>query len=167
MGFYISQKAKFLIPIILVSGFCRPTGLADRARIRSTDVHKRARFVWLEGRSTDPVDRPESSALWKTPVDRAVDRQRVLLSVFRPRSTGPFDRWLNGQISDHWASVRPAQSTVAWKQRAELTAGRPALQPNKACTLVQRGRPFRSTSRSQKQGLYGLKTWLFDLNKIP
>ena len=69
----------------------------------------------------------------------------------------------NGHISDCWASGRPARSTVAWIQRAELPAGRPpgrpgpflesrsslavdrvgrpALQPNKACTFVHVGRP--------------------------
>ena len=58
----------------------RSTELGVVRPSRSTDMHKRARHVWLEGRSTDPIDRPESSALWKAPVNR-VDRQRVLLSV--------------------------------------------------------------------------------------
>ena len=40
------KKTKFLIPKICDLAFCR-----------STDVHKRAQAIWLEGRSTDPVDR--------------------------------------------------------------------------------------------------------------
>ena len=37
--------------------FCRSTETEVGRPTRSTDVHKRAQPVWLEGRSTDPVDR--------------------------------------------------------------------------------------------------------------
>ena len=56
--FILSQKAKFSIPIIPVSGFCRSTGTVDRARSRSTEsVDRRAQTCtpYLVG---GPVDRP-------------------------------------------------------------------------------------------------------------
>jgi len=51
---------------------------------RSTDVHRTVDANMLEGRPTDPVDRPESSAIWKCPGRPA----ESLLSVPEARSTG-------------------------------------------------------------------------------
>ena len=62
--FIIDKKPSFLI-----LKNCFPAS-ADRPS-QLTDVHKRARLVWLEGRSTDPVD-----------------RQRVLLSGNSPGQPG-------------------------------------------------------------------------------
>ena len=129
MGFYLCQNNKFSFPKNVLSGFCRSTGPVDRARSRSTDsVDRRAQTctsVWLEGRSTGTVDRPESSALWKGPgrpggrpggepalciqamVDRPVDRGSNGQKSDRWRSTGPVDRGSNGQKSDHWRSIGP------------------------------------------------------------
>ena len=114
MGFYLSQKAKFLIPIIpFLASSGRPgqsteSGVGRPSRL--TDVHKRACLVWLEGRSTDPVDRQRALLSGKPQSIGSVDRQRALLSVpghGRPgrstagstvrnltvsRSTGPVDR---------------------------------------------------------------------------
>ena len=55
---------------------------------RSTDVHRRARLFWQEGRSTDPVDRPESSALWKGPGRPGGRPDRESALCILPRSTG-------------------------------------------------------------------------------
>ena len=69
---------------------------------RSTDVHRRACQFWQEGRPTDPVDRPESSALWKAPVDRAVDRTERLALCILASVDRPVDRWHNGLKYDRW-----------------------------------------------------------------
>ena len=63
--------------------FCRSTGRSTETvgrPVRSTDVHKRAQAIWLEGRSTAR----ELCSLDLAPVDRAVDR------------------WHNDQKSDRW-----------------------------------------------------------------
>ena len=65
------------------------------SRPTCTDVH--AKF-WLEGQSTDPVDRPESSALWKGP-GRPDGESALCIQATVDR---PVDRWLNGQKSDRW-----------------------------------------------------------------
>ena len=110
----VLEKYSFLFP-----GFSRSTGRSTALEVsrpdRSTDVHERARLCALEGRSTDPVDRQRASALWKTPVDRAVDRQRELLSVPEARSTGaPTVGFLT--VSGR-PSGRPAE---AWKQETGI-----------------------------------------------
>ena len=64
--------------------FYRSTDPEVGRPVRSTDVHRRARLVWLEGRSTEPVDR-QKATLWIWP--RSTGRE-LLLSVSRPRSTG-------------------------------------------------------------------------------
>ena len=69
---------------------------------RSTDVHGRARQFWQEGRSTNQVDRPESSALWKAPVDRAADRTERLALYILASVGRPVDRWHNGLKYDRW-----------------------------------------------------------------
>ena len=75
MGFYVSQKDQVFNPFIFLT-WLQPVDRAGRPR----DVHRRAQ-VWLEGRSTGTVDRPESFALWKASVEPrstgTVDRQRV------------------------------------------------------------------------------------------
>ena len=75
---------KFLIPEFL--SWLQPVDRDGRPQLevgrptRSTDVHSVHASVWLEGRSTVTVDRPESSALWKAPIDRAgrPDRETAL-----------------------------------------------------------------------------------------
>ena len=126
MGFYVSQKDQVLNPSFLFPGFSRSTGRSTVLEVgrsnRSTDVHGRARLCALEGRSTNPVDRQRVSALWKTPVDRAVDRQRELLSVPEAQSTGSVDRSPNGRISDRWRSTGRSTGSSDRPQRLVFLA---------------------------------------------
>ena len=123
MGFYFNQKDQVLNPLTVLSWLHpvdRPVDRSwRRSTDRSTDVHRRARQFWQEGRSTDPVDRPESSALWKAPVDRAADRTESLLSVSWPRST---DRSTDG-------------STV-WNMTVGRSTGRSTDRPDRPQRLV-------------------------------
>ena len=43
---------------------------------------------------------------WKAPVDRVGRPAESSVLCSRPRSTGPVDRWLNGQKSDRWSVDR-------------------------------------------------------------
>ena len=93
--------------------------------------------VWLEGRSTVPVDRQRASALWKA----LVDRQRGLLSVpgcGRPgRSTeAPTVKFLT--VGD-----RPVESVFSLFQATVDRAGRPRLQRSDFWPLAvdRAGRP--------------------------
>ena len=53
-------------------------------------MHRRARLFWQEGRSTDPVDRPESFALWNGPgrPTGRPDREQCSLYPGHGRPTG-------------------------------------------------------------------------------
>ena len=61
MGFYWRKKTEFLIPKNVILAFCRLTARSTEPEVGRpggqpicTNVHN---LVWLEGRSTDPVDR--------------------------------------------------------------------------------------------------------------
>ena len=99
--FIWAKMIKFSFPkICFLASAGRPdwsTELEVGRPSRSADVHRMCTPVWLEGQSTDPVDR------------------RELLLSGKPRSTGrelcslssatvdrPVDRSLNGQNSDRW-----------------------------------------------------------------
>ena len=112
----MSQKTKFLIPDFLflasAKSTSRPTK-STRAEVgrpaRSTNVHGRAHIDLADSRSTDPVDRPESSALWKGPgrLGGRPDRESAL--CIWPRST---DRWHNGLKYDRWPVDRAVDRQV-------------------------------------------------------
>ena len=86
MGFYFNQKDLVLDPCFSVLAYAgRPT--------RSTDVHRRARQFWQEGRPTDPVDRPDSSALWKGPGRPSGRPDRETCSLYPGSVDRPVDRW--------------------------------------------------------------------------
>ena len=130
MGIYLSQNDQVFNPRNSCPGFCLSTGPVDRARSRSTgSVDRRAQTctpVWLEGRSTGTVDRPESSALWKGPgrpggrpdrksaiciqatVDRPVDRWLNVINLTVGRSTG----WSTDRPT--WLSTASFSSSINW-----------------------------------------------------
>ena len=117
MGFYLSQKAKFLIPIIPVSGFCRSTGPVDRARSRSTEsVDRCAQNVHARS-AGGPVDRPgrpsrELCSLEMPRSGRSTDRESALCS--RGSVDRPVDRSPNGRISDRWRSTGRSTVSSVW-----------------------------------------------------
>ena len=94
--FTSTKKTKFLIPISDLT-WLQPV---DRpGRPTCTDVHSQ---FWQEGWSTDPVDHPESSALWKGPGRPGGRPDRETCSLY-PGSVGrPVDRWHNGLKYDRW-----------------------------------------------------------------
>ena len=120
------KKTKFSIPKFLFPGFSgRPTGRPSSevgrpgGRPTCTDVHNQ---FWQEGRPTDPVDRPESSALCiQTSVDRVVDWwhnglkydrwpvdrqvwQTPTASFWQPIYLGVWPLFFNKILGEFWAS---------------------------------------------------------------
>jgi len=86
MGFY--QRKNIKVFLILKSPILASAGRPDRSTELevgqpswSTDVHRTCTPVWLEGRSTDPVDRQRALLSGKPRSTGSVDRQRALLSV--------------------------------------------------------------------------------------
>ena len=96
----------FLIPKIPVSGLLRIDRTVDRARGRSTgrstDAHKHARLVWLEGRSTDPIDHQRALLSGSGPGRPGSRPARELCSLDPASVDRAVDRWHNGRKSDHW-----------------------------------------------------------------
>ena len=85
-GIYLTNKNQVFNP--LFSPVLASAGRPDRSTelgvgrpCRSTDVHSRARQLWLEGRSTGSVDRQRLLLSGKPRSTGSVDRQRALLSV--------------------------------------------------------------------------------------
>ena len=109
-GILFLPKDQVLNPCFFVSGFSgRPTGpptgppslkSVDR---RSTDVHRRARLDLAGGRSTETVDRPESSALWKGPGRPSGRPDRETYSLYPGSVDRPVDRRHNGLKYDRWS----------------------------------------------------------------
>ena len=85
--------------------------------VRSTDVHKCAQPLWLVGRSTDPVDHPESCALWIWPRSTRRSTGRSKPRHGRPggRPTG-----CNGQKFDRWPVDRPQHQLLSWPATASF-----------------------------------------------
>ena len=77
----------------------RLTGPEVGRPVRSTDVHRRAQGFWLLGRSTDPVDRPESSAIWIWPRSTRQSTGRLKPKIGR---LGDRPAGCNGQKFDCW-----------------------------------------------------------------
>jgi len=105
---------------ILDLAFCRSTGWStateDGRPIRSTDVHRRGRPVWLEGRSTDPVD-----------------CQRALLSGSGPGRPG-------GRPTESFFSLYPGLGRPGSRPMAQWSeiwplAGRPGGRPTANAVL--------------------------------
>ena len=105
MGFYLSQKVKFSIPIIPVSGFCRST---ETGVGRPTCTERTRQFGWRAGRPT------RSTA-------------RELLLSGKPRLTGrSTGRELCSLFPGHG---RPGPSTAGSTVRNLILAGRPGGRP--------------------------------------
>ena len=137
MRFYQSQKAKFSIPIIPVSGFCRSTGPLNRARSRSTESVDRRAQTCTRGLAAGSVDRvsrpPESFCSLESPGRRVGRPAESSALCSRPWSTGPVDRGSNGRISDNWRSTGPVD-----RQPSRLK-----IQPNgQFCEAYKRGFPW-------------------------
>ena len=89
---------------------------------RSTDVHRCARQFWQEGRSTDPVDRPESSALWKGPGRPGGRSDREQCSLYLTSVDRLVDRWHNGLKYDHWPVDRAVDRQATWLPTASFSS---------------------------------------------
>ena len=102
MGFYLSQKAKFSIPIKFCFGFCRSTARSTEPGVgrprRST-----ARELLLSRKG--PGRPAESSALCIQfrSTGRSTGQKAVALSIPSPVDRA-VDRWHNGHKNDRWAS---------------------------------------------------------------
>ena len=116
--FTSTKKTKLLIPLLCFLASAGRPGRSTAAWSRPTvTVDRRAQTctpVLAGGRSTDPVDRPESSALWKGPGRPSGRPYRETCSLYPGLVDRPVDRWHNGLKYDRW----PVDRTVdrqAWQ----------------------------------------------------
>ena len=77
---------------------------------------------WQEGRPTDPVDRPESSALWKGPGRPSGRPDRETYSLYLASVDRPVDRWHNGLKYDRWPIDRAVDRQVCQTPTASFSS---------------------------------------------
>ena len=82
--------------------FCRSTEAEVSLPVRSTDVHKRAQTIWLEGRSTDPVNRQRALLSGSGPGRPSGRPAESSALCFQASVDRPVDWWHNGRKFDRW-----------------------------------------------------------------